>query len=430
MNFPNIIPPHHENNLGNAPAPIVQPQPAPAQAIFQATYPQNFNPPVSCRAKAWKAAKIILAIIIIPIGIAWVAKKILCLIVLCILKKTFGGIEQIILPALAYNKDDALIKADCERRDSIFANPNSAVYRTVHLELKTPDGVILDGALIWRLKEKEAADEYKKNGSNVFQNSNWIIKCNGNGEFYESKLNESRIETYSRNCNILVFNYRGVLGSEGYPRCSRDLALDCHTAYQFLDSQGANVVLEGLSLGGGNGAQAAAFNPGAHMANLKSFSSLTDCVKGIVYSYVLKDRDDEGIPRLNYHPSCMRRTAACIAACLAGWLTRNVLETANWEINTASVWNKITGRKWIVTGTHDHLMRGDGTLYKFLKRRLPGYKKVNKNNPNNASQIARNEELKKQLNSIKAKGAGHMDPLEGGAEQAHIQQLALAFGAA
>lgn len=411
----------HQANLEG----VTPNKPLAPSLIFKATYPQNFNiPPPGFHRR--RIAKIILSIIILPIGIAWVAKKILCLAILRFLKR-FGGIEKIILPSLNFNTQNWAYASAIEKRNALIASPNSRVTR---LKLETPDGIVLDGALIWH--NIEDAERYKANDDSVFLKNEWVLRCNGNAEFYERELTQSMAYCRKFKRNMLVFNYRGVLDSKqnerSYPKCAQDLTLDCHTTYQFLKKKNAKVVIEGFSLGGGIGAQAAALNPGAHIANIESFSSLPDCVKAMIYSHLLNNRDDYGAPLPNYHPSLLRRIMASFASAIAGWVVRAVLENANWEMNTAKVWKNITGQKWIVTGTHDQIMVGDGTLYKFLKHNHPSYKKVkNETDPRNSVQLALNETVKKELRGIKAVGANHGDWRTVEAAKEHEEYLKSAF---
>eukprot|EP00041_Stephanoeca_diplocostata_P035283 m.1237475 g.1237475 ORF g.1237475 m.1237475 type:complete len:397 (-) comp24669_c0_seq8:3482-4672(-) len=142
------------------------------------------------------------------------------------------------------------------------------------LQIPTSDSkVILDGMLI-----RDEGNRYKR----------WILWLNANGVVYEQNL-EFALEYATRlQANILVFNYRGVGESTGWPSTADDLADDARSALRVLLSKyGAteeNIVLHGHSMGGGTIARVVRDYPRVRRINDRSFRTLAEEVSVLLRS--------------------------------------------------------------------------------------------------------------------------------------------------
>jgi pimeloyl-ACP methyl ester carboxylesterase len=192
------------------------------------------------------------------------------------------------------------------------------------------------------------------------ESSKWIVLYNGNGMLYENWMNSVRNQypkEVSDTHNFILFNYRGVGDSQGFPNTARDLVLDGITPIDSLKKMGvkdSNIYLEGISLGGGISAQAASHHPKVNAANLKSFSSMANLLNGVVHNSLVEKHK---------WSSCAAKSLAWVISGLAG----HILSTMGWEIDSAKAWPKIQGKKRIETANQDQLMIGDGRLANYLK---------------------------------------------------------------
>lgn len=88
------------------------------------------------------------------------------------------------------------------------------------LKIPTSDTkVVLDGMLL-------------RNEGN--QSNRWILWLNANGVVYEQNLEFALEYATALNANILVFNYRGVGESTGWPSTANNLADDAQSALLLL----------------------------------------------------------------------------------------------------------------------------------------------------------------------------------------------------
>lgn len=176
----------------------------------------------------------------------------------------------------------------------------------------------------------------------------WIIYFLPNGEVAEDVLPIARQMADDCSVNILVFNYRGVGRSTGFPVCSQDLVADGAACMEFL--QGAkgvpteNIFAYGHSLGAGVAAHLLANNEKyrkAHLISDRSFSSLGDIV-------------------------------ACVASSLVGRTlggrTKRFFEKQGWVLNSVDDICKIEGTSLVVAAERDSMM-GDCRLDQALKKR-------------------------------------------------------------
>lgn len=236
---------------------------------------------------------------------------------------------KLVLPALNYS--DKTKQNEREKKDA-YLTWHSLISQS--FRLKTSDKAEIDGVLLFR--DKNQKKEFQS-GQNM-QDQKWIVKFNGNAMLYEEKLSDDHQYGQNVGANVLEFNYRGVGESTGTPTKPEDLIRDGETCIQYLLSKGVkeeNILIHGLSLGGGVGTQVAAMHDKISMISEKSFSSLSAVVKA------------------NFGR-------------VAGALLRGL----GWELDSVKVWHKIKN-KLIVVHKEDQLMQyKKASLYYLLKKKL------------------------------------------------------------
>jgi hypothetical protein len=360
----------------------------------------------------------------LPITLLLLIRKVICLGIWFIVDKIVGGlVKRVILPAL--EKHEPLSPDQIQEKQQ-----NLAENQCSNVLLETPDGIKLDAALVWNQPSDFEAWQQNIPTMNQFKNKKWIIFFNGNGMCYEYHLQNALEKSKKCSANILMFNYRGVMESQGSPTCAKDLILDGHTTIQFLKNHGVaneDILIEGYSLGGGVGAQAAALHPQVNYVNRSSFSSLTQFGENLVYNYIVG-----GNPKT---ASCFRKIIAAIVSFILGGILKGVMWAKSWEMDSVAVWDKIKGHKWIITSTNDQIMKGTGAFYKGLKQSKKsaltkaGYKKiVNKQDEQSLDQQTKNDQIKEEMfRHIKARGYLHQTPLKGKLKAKHYQNIRLAL---
>jgi hypothetical protein len=144
----------------------------------------------------------------------------------------------------------------------------------------------------------------------------WIFWCCGNGEHYEELLEFGQKYSQEVGTHILLFNYRGIGASSGYPRVSQDLVDDGVACFKFLINKGIdpkNILIHGRSLGGGTGIQVRSYWPEGPFLSERSFTS-----------------------------------ASMMAQETYGSLFKRLVFLGNWEFDSVKAWKKITGTKIVI----------------------------------------------------------------------------------
>lgn len=174
--------------------------------------------------KVWRIVKDIFSVIIFPIG-------------LYRLIHSLAG--KVIVPAssptlMGYPSDHA-----DQSRKAVNLNDKWKVKR-ISVEV---DGYIIDAAIMGK--------------ASTLGNGRWVLSSNGNGEFYENKLQDSSFKHIlsELNGNAIVFNYPGVGSSTGMPNRNA-MAKAYRAMLNFLEDQekgiGAKEIIGyGHSIGGG-----------------------------------------------------------------------------------------------------------------------------------------------------------------------------------
>jgi hypothetical protein len=390
----------------------------PPRTIHVKKYPIPLNPHRSISAESIFLHTIAFTIAL-PVTLLVLIGKVICIAIWALTDKIIGGlVNKVILPALQLKKTmiphisltefksrkaslplteqkNLLPYIPYFEKQALFANPKNQLSS---LKLKTPDGIKLDAAITWH--QKADYEAWQKGASTMknFKNKKWVILFIGNTMCYEQVLKLVLDEKIHYQANALLFNYRGVMESDGSPNNAEDLILDGHTAIQFLKDHGVHskdILIEGYSIGGGIGVQAAALHPDVNFANISSYSSIANFVENLTYHHILGD--------VNTASRC-RKVMATIISFIVKWILKGVLWVKHWEMDSIAAWKKIKGFKWIITCTADEIMKGNGKFYNGLKDEKKfdllraGYRKIeNKEDKRNQGQILKNKQIKQHM---------------------------------
>lgn len=375
-----------------------------ARPIFQASPPAKPTPSLAER---------VLPIAYPPLGLYLLFRKISRIGLLKLVECRIGNIGSLVFPAPRIFQGAEKEKWQ-KHKQAILNDPENGCSS---LQVKTADGVKLDGALLWA--DRAAMDAYRADAGAVdLTGQKWIIHFNGNAMCYESAFATSHELRQQTGHHVLLFNYRGVIDSEGSARTADDLVLDGDAFVQYLLSRGVrsqDILIDGFSLGGGVGTQVRALHPEGPIVNFQSFSSIAGVVTGLTHNILTRgDKQNDGLA-----------ANACAAA--IGFVAAGVLDEAGWALDSADKWAQIQGYKWIVSADADSLITGKGKLYKAVKPRLKGYKPVDKRAPHNAAQVALNRKLKAELKHVRSPGTGHGGPLTPTAYRQHMAHMEAAL---
>lgn len=362
----------------------------------------------------------------LPIALFILTKKVACLGILALTKQITGNaIEELILPAIWVYKAKIGDKLRQEKR-VIFADEDAWCSP---LSVKTDDGILLDAAIVWS-NEGDYKAHCRKDES-VFRRSKWVVFFNGNATCYEKNFLAAKLYSDATGCNILMFNYRGVMDSQGYPRSAKELVDDGKAIIRYLLDNGVaseDILIDGVSLGGSIGTYVRAIYPDGPIANEQSFSSLDSLVEGIIYKSILERASILIRNKTAFYQSSWQQAflAQFIARTIA-YFAKVILEEANWQLDSASKWKDIKGYKWIVSVHNDDLIWKKGSLYWAAKQQLDGYAKVDKQDPEQQHQLQLNNKLKSSLNHIKVYGIKHGAKLPPSDEAKHLDHVTAAL---
>jgi len=211
--------------------------------------------------KIIRVAKIILAIIIFPIGIYKLIHALVGLIV----------VPGCLMGRVIFRKEISQLRKYLSESDF---SENKMKMKRIALKV---DGYVIDGMILGTEK--------------TLGNGRWILKTGGNGELYEGAICANSKLADELDSNLITFNYSGVQGSSGMP--NRAAMVKAYQAMlNFLEDEdsgiGANeVVSYGHSIGGGvqaEGIEKHELKDGIKYVFVKSktFSSISDlCSKRI-----------------------------------------------------------------------------------------------------------------------------------------------------
>lgn len=333
-------------------------------ATFTAQYPKGWLEEQK-QLRNEKIKKIALATLILPVGILWAVKKTLVVAMTFFAQKVIekgaplfgqhvregGGIGKFILASL--NIDDTQKSMFSTTKTAFVGNPDN---QCSEINLTTPDDIKLNGAVLWNKQEDYAA--FQK--GTFPRNQKWVILFQNAGSCYEAQLERAKDYAAGNGCNVLIFNHRGVMNSEGYPESFDDLVLDADTAFQFLKQYDSNIVADGHSLGGAVATQMIGrLHPTEKLCSNRSLSSFSNVLSGMVYNKMTLPFYLRGWVDLPPLVSCF----AAMTAWVVRGIVRTILTEARWEVDNTKVWEKINGYKWIVIADADEVMQYEGHLY-------------------------------------------------------------------
>lgn len=237
-------------------------------------------------------------------------------------------VPKLVMPALSFSDElcsEFSHHADTWVKAAVAAGRVVAVER---LSLRTPDGALIDSRAMTLPSQQGLPPEEQR----------WIIYFCGNGDLYERQMEFAHEYGERVGANVLLFNYRGVGQSQGFPMRPEELVLDGETVMQYLLNHvgvaSEHVLVHGISLGAAVGTQVRKLHPDGSIINERSFSSLTKEVSTIISP-------------------------------IAGKLLYQI----RWELDSAAVWSEITGRKVIVFHKEDGVIPYPASLYKSVMER-------------------------------------------------------------
>lgn len=304
-------------------------------SVSNADDPTGYN---CTKNKVSRAAWLIFSIIIFPLGLARLAKKLINRAV-----AKYLIVRSTILP-----KDVLDLK-----RAHLMSNPEISNH-CERICIETIDKVKIDTIMVKSFSQNEKAIQEQK----------FIVYFQGNGTGYEDVLDELVSLSKSTKTNVFVGNYRGVGASEGVSESYKDLENDGIAMIQYLLSLGVkpeNILIHGWSLGGGVGAHVAVHyqkqGHEMHYCNDRSFSTLYDQIDTVI-SIIQKKI-------LKYSP--IRYPKILVKLLSSGRIFKYLL---NWNFDTVKCYQSIKGKKIILYHPKDWAIRYDASLHKKIKNSL------------------------------------------------------------
>jgi pimeloyl-ACP methyl ester carboxylesterase len=335
----------------------------PIRAFKQPTIYQAPKPKMTGSALAWM---ILLFRIFFPPILVWDIAKF-------VMNWLFGGlISRLVLQAqdCGYNHQyKNHIPSEVER---INQEGNLAAER---FSVLTHDAATLDTLEIRSKEEKTAPVPPHE--------QKYIIQLLGNAQCCEQAINDAEEDAKALNCNVVLFNHRGVSQSTSKPYSKNDLVTDGIAQVQRLLDKGIsaeNITLKGFSLGGAIGTLVTKhFHDHGIKINVfndRSFSSITNFLVGHVRK--------ADWTRLSGHQESFFKK-------ILGWIVKPILMFAlaltKWEIDAASAYKGIpdTHKEYMVVRSpkneRDAKVVDDGvvthyaSLHAALKDERRAYKK-------------------------------------------------------
>lgn len=239
-------------------------------------------------------------------------------------------IAKMVLPALTFSHDEKRF-AQLRKENFLKLMPDSGH----EFDLKMEDGAEINGMGIFQ--DKNEKKEFLEGNA---QNQRWMIFFNGNMQLYENNLYDFQSTGKNLDVNMLVFNYRGVGDSKGYPWKTDDLIADGEACVKYLLSKGvpeANIYIDGFSLGGGVGTQVASLHEKIGLTNFCSFSSISK-IASVIFN----------------------RPALA-----------NIVIALGWELDSIKAFEKIKAKKLIVYHPQDAAMPYETVcFYKMMKEHI------------------------------------------------------------
>ena len=237
------------------------------------------------------------------------------------------ALSKLVLPAQAMRDDTMLAELNYktirECRSDLITAANQQNLELNQLKVKTHDGAILDTVELINpaLKGKPPSEQ------------NYIVAFTGNGVCYELNASDMLEDCKEVGCNVVGFNFRGVVNSEGKPKSKDDLVTDGIAQIQRLIDKGVppeRIRLKAHSLGAGVASLVAKhFHDHGQpiiLFNGRSFSNITNFI--VAHLRGLGDGYSE-------------TTTGKLIGYLAYPLIKLTLALTKWEIEAASAYKAL-----------------------------------------------------------------------------------------
>eukprot|EP00729_Bicosta_minor_P003493 gene3493-16329_t len=239
----------------------------------------------------------------------------------------------------------------------------ATVVERAKLETDSKD-IVLDGC---KIQNKDAPTDKKK--------AKVIVWLNANGVIFEQNILFAREYAHRLQAHAILFNYRGVGASTGWPYVSSDLGKDGITAVKYAIAtfgvEERNIIIHGHSIGGGVMSMVVGQFPDATIINDRSFwdlgaeasilmqlTGLCKFMGGLFGAYVMivgwivkASMADGAAIDMSAYPgfsTCM------MAGSIAGWyllgksgaivaITPNILTYMGWLMESGKTWDASRG---------------------------------------------------------------------------------------
>lgn len=324
----------------------------------------------STEKKVQRAAWLIFSIIVFPVGAIRLVGKLI----------NFIATKTVILPSVGSN----LKELNQNYLIAHVQNPHLA--RIVQrLEITTADNIKLDAVCINNPQQSEKPINEQK----------YILFFTGNGGCFENSLDFLKKLSEETEANVLSGNYRGVGHSQGFPTGFKDLVMDGEAMVQSLLKQGVspkNILIHGISMGGGVGAEVAALHQKAgeeiNYCGDRTFSSLAKEARELprrinwvqienyfnqqierINNAMPNDEDEFELKRLiNVKKKIKIFKPLIKAAAFFSPLAAFLIRVMGWNFDTLNSYKKMKGHKFIIFQKHDLIVPYKASLYKQLKQ--------------------------------------------------------------
>jgi len=360
---------------GFQPLPTVAP--ADDREPFRAKWNPSLKPSILWRALNWLAVLSPIGFIVCLIFQQWIVAVVCFLLFLLLLRRGIHHLAgKIIFPAQNIAKDcssylqtllvlsgieQCLVGAEgieeLRRRKSRLLEQ----FNGDPIKLRTADGFLLDGAYFPGRSEKDIPADTA---------GPTVIYFNANMQLFESASAAATVRMYvSKGINVLLFNYRGVGDSEG--TLSRNgVIIDGDTAVQYvheyLEVPESCILCHARSIGGGIANAVAKLHPHVALCNERSFSSLLDVIRIVVYKFF--GVFNGSITEAAYDPTGgteAPKRCSCgyeMRRCGAGTVTA-LAAAIGWDFPASENWRHTKGVKWLLYHPRDAVIPLEASLF-------------------------------------------------------------------
>lgn len=264
-----------------------------------------------CDRKICRMAWDIISVVVFPIGLVRFSIRVIA--------------PNLVLPATTMFNTAGKTKKEISEINQInnFRKHFISHDNIERIAIQTSDGVEIDTVKI----KNDKSDK-------------WIVYFCPNAACYEQHLAELEEISERTGANVYTGNYRGVMCSKGRIQSTNDMVLDGKAMVEKLLSEGVpqeNILIHGLSIGGGVATEVASNYPKVHLCSDRSFGSLVHFL-------------DAQVP-------------------IIGSMLGRIASIAGWGFNSAENFQKIEGKKLVIYSEDDGVVLLKGSLYNVLKNK-------------------------------------------------------------